>query len=626
MCGINGFTCKDAELIQRMNVATAHRGPDQNGIWCGDTISLGNNRLAIIDLTERGRQPMWDANKRYVIVFNGEIYNYQDIRAELIKKYKFNSESDTEVIINAFKEYGPACLNKLNGIFAFAIWDTQKQELFLARDPIGIKPLYYYQAGDKLIFSSEIKAILEHTNVPRAVDKEAFNLYFSVLYVPEPYTMFKDIKKFPAGHHGIFKNGKLTTTRYWQISNQTDLSSRQDATKRIRELFDDSVKRQLVSERPVGVYLSGGLDSTAVLGSVCAAKHEQVKTFSIGFDIANDKFNADFRLAKETAKFYKTDHHEFVLSVKDVQNTLEEVAWHLDEPNFNPTAVAQYVLSREAKKTVTVVLGGDGGDELFGGYPRYYFSRLISQFQKLPRTLQSVIRGVLKVSGKRDQSAKLSLPRGAERVGAFLAQPSNVLSEVLSPHAVDGMAAARYFSERFFSANNSHNPSRYSYDSHQDFEKQFMNVDRQSWLVDESLLRTDKMTMAWGIEERVPILDYRLVELSQQLPTAWKFSLLQNPNHFQGKAIWREAIADYLPPHVLNERKRGWFTPMAKWLRGDLREFAEAILKRLPEEYFNQVGVMRVWQDHLSSKRYNLNVIWAMIMWQLWYERFIARI
>ena len=593
MCGVNGFNFRDENLVQKMDQVTAHRGPDQSAFWCDEKISLGHNRLAIIDLSPRGVQPMWDAAHEVVIVFNGEIYNYQELRSELEVEYQFNSQSDTEVILNAYKKYGAECLNKFNGIFAFAIWDTRTEELFLTRDRMGVKPLYYFFDGARFIFSSEIKGILEHV-VSREVDRQAFNLFFQLLYVPEPLTMFKNILKLPAAHYAILKENKLEIKKYWDSAPDflpCPKKSYQQTVAEIRETFRDSVKHQLISDRPVGIFLSGGLDSTAVLGAAVEFHSGPIKTFSVGFKDSIDpkKFNADFDLARQTAAYYKTDHHELLVGPNDIWNEIEQIVWHLDEPNFNPTAGAIYLLSKYAKQSVAVVLGGDGADELFGGYPRYYYSRLMGLFLF-----------------------------DEKRVLRFLAQKSDHLEKIISANIYHPTQAAENLQQRYF-INAKNRPC--------DFENYFMRIDREGWLADESRFRSEKMTMANGVEARVPILDYRLVKLSETIPVKWKFNLWQNPKNFQGKKIWKEAIKSYLPEHVLNQQKRGWFTPMAKWLRGELRAPVYEILQQAKQNitHFNPEGIEEMWQKHLTGQVYNLNSIWAIVMWQLWYNKFFKK-
>lgn len=634
MCGISGFNFKDENLIKQMVRVLGHRGPDDSGIFLDEAVSLGHDRLSILDLSPLGAQPMKSHDGRLTIVFNGEIYNFRELREELAVYYPFKSQSDTEVILAAYSRWGRECVKKFNGIFALAIWDARERELFLARDQAGVKPLYYFFDGRRFIFASEIKALLVH-DLPRQVDREAFNFYFHLYYVPEPLTMFAGVKKLPAASWAIWCDGQLKIEKYWAVTDFSDLVSPSEARVKILDIFQDSVRRQLISDRPVGVFLSGGIDSTAVLGAVAEAASPRPRTFSVGFDVPeqSEKFNADFNLARETARHYGADHNELLISGRDILDNLEKIVWHLDEPNFNPTAAAMFLLSQMAKKKVAVVLGGDGGDELFGGYPRYYASRLIGIFQRWPRAAQEAICGGLSLFGRRNLADKLKLPSTAARILVFLSEKQSLLEEVLPSELIYSSLVECHFAEKYFGQFDGSTElaaGKLRVDDflagEGDFEKLFMNIDRQSWLVDESLARTDKMTMAWGLEARVPILDRHLVELAAKIPTAWKFGVLDGPlASFQGKKIWREAIGRYVPSSVASQKKRGWFTPMAKWLRTDLRDFVATVLspENLNADYFNVAAMQKIWQDHLSGRRYNLNLIWATVMWQLWHDRFI---
>src|SRR3989338_6720255 len=352
MCGINGFNFGSEELKKKMNSKVKHRGPDGDGVFVCDSISLGHTRLAIIDLSENAAQPMFNFDDSLVLTFNGEIYNFQEIRSQLQQKgYQFRSNSDSEVILNAYTEYGTECLQKFNGIFAFTIYDRRDNSIFLARDRVGIKPLYYYwdpsaSSGQaKFIFSSEIKAILEH-DINRAVDFDALNIYFRVLYVPAPLTMFKGIRKLEAGSYLVFKNGGLENKRYWQPDDFVDLPDEAEARAEIKKLMKDAVRLQLISDRPVGVFLSGGIDSTVITGIASEYLREKVKTFSVRYDIDSGKFNSDADLAKQTSEYYKTDHHEFLVSGQDAAKNLFDVIKHMDEPVANATQIATYLLSK----------------------------------------------------------------------------------------------------------------------------------------------------------------------------------------------------------------------------------------------------------------------------------------
>ena len=375
MCGISGFNFKDEALIKKMNEVTRYRGPDATGIFLADKISLGNNRLSIIDLDSSANQPMEDTTGRYVIVYNGEVYNYRELKKELKDSYSFRTESDTEVILASFIKWGTLCVEKLNGIFAFAIWDKEKEELFLARDHAGIKPLYYYLDQGKFIFASEIKSILEHP-VSRILNREAFGLYFQLFYVPAPLTMFQGISKFPLGSFGLFKNGNLALSSYTYsvLPPRENIKTKSQAVQETKNVVTQSVCSQMVSDRPVGIFLSGGLDSNIILASLKSSGYKNIDTFSIGFELnskqAEDKFNTDFNLARRSSEFFGTRHHEVTLGHEEIPQLFEDVVWHLDEPVAVPTALSVLKLSRYATDKVKVILTGNGGDELFLGYER----------------------------------------------------------------------------------------------------------------------------------------------------------------------------------------------------------------------------------------------------------------
>ena len=598
MCGINGFNFRDEELLGRMNERIRHRGPDQDGIFLDNNISLGHRRLSIIDLSEKGRQPIFNEDKSLCLVFNGEIYNFQELRKDLLEKgHRFYSQTDSEVILHLYEDYQENCLKFLDGIFVFAVWDIKNKELFLARDRIGVKPLYYYHKDNKFIFSSEIKAILEH-NIKREVNLEALNHYFRLMYVPAPLTMFKNIYKLPQAHYLKLKNvggetSHIEIKKYWDLSGFKEITSKQEIMEKIRDLMKKSVKGQLISDRPVGIFLSGGIDSTSVLGIAREFKKDKIKTFSVGFDIndSDNKFNADFLLARQTSRFYNTEHHELIVSSKDVLENIEKVVYHLDEPVAEPTQIATFLLSKLAKKEVAVVLGGDGGDELFGGYKRYYYSYLLNRFwlTKLFPFLKSRIHA------------------------RFMFQKEKEIDKILNRNINQPK-----LTERFFRKNHL---EKYS---DADFEKLFMITDLKTWLADESLMRSDKMTMAFGLEQRVPVLDHQLVELAMKIPSKYKIS-----SKNQGKAIFIEAMRDYLPKHILeSEKKKVWMTPMSEWLRTELNSRAIEILS--PDyflenkKYFNFDNIQKMFVDHINKKRYNLNLIWAVIVFQIWCKKYLA--
>jgi asparagine synthase (glutamine-hydrolysing) len=596
MCAINGFNFKDEALVQKMVERTRHRGPDQEGYFCDEGVSLGNARLSIIDLSQRGRQPIWNEDKSICIVLNGEIYNFKELRRKLEGRgHTFYSDTDTEAVVHMYEDHGHKCLDFLNGIFAFAIWDRNKKEIFVARDRVGVKPLYYYFDGKRFIFSSEAKAIFEHP-VEREIEKKAILTYFKLSYVPGSLTLFKGILRLPPAHYLVYSEGKVNTHRYWDLEDAPEVSSQKQALEEVRDIVRDSVHRQLISDRPVGIFLSGGIDSTAVLGVASEYSSGRVKTYSVGFagSIDEDKFNRDFYLAKKTSEFYKTDHHELFMSDRDALNALEPAVFHMDEPIANPTQLPTFLLSQEAKKSVAVVLGGDGGDEIFGGYARYYYSRLIDRYQLI---LPGILRRMVPLPlieyflHKKDLALRLHIPQSLGRYLIFMSEKDCALREVLNMDVPEGIGRESFLYEHF------------PQNKFRDFSKYLMYLDFSKWLPDESLLRSDKMTMAHGLEERVPLLDHRLVELAFRIPTKWKVRGKKN-----SKWIFREAMKQYVPAHILNRDKRGWFSPAY---------CADT------QEYLNFLGARKMLDDHISRKRYNMHILWSLMIFQVWYKTFI---
>lgn len=633
MCAINGFNFSDRELIGKMNLANRHRGPDASDIFVEEGISLGHNRLSIIDLSEKAGQPMKSFDGREIIVFNGEIYNFKELKEELKNSYPFKSESDTEMILAAYRKWGADCVKKFNGIFAFVIWDRANRELFLARDHIGVKPLYYYFDGKKFIFSSEIKSILEH-KIPRRLNPEAFNHYLRVLYIPEPLTMFEGIYKFPQASAGSYKDGKLSIKKYWTLqasdhfnpvrktaninnnnifqdnlnkglSNGVNLSKRH-LEEELRNRIEKSVASQLISDRPLGLYLSGGIDSSVILFHMSKMRGG-IDTFSAGFDLKEEeqkeKFNADFELAKKTAVFFGSNHHEVLIKPSEVFDFLERAVWHMDEPISNPTAVSMLKISEFSKKKVDVVLSGDGGDELFGGYERYRLNRLMNIFQKLPRFFRSAaVRG--------SKMRKLNTPPGIERFILFMFQKDAILKRIVSRQFFNTDISKSFFEKKYF-----------NFARRAPFEEILMNVDRQTWLVDFALVLADKMSMANGIEARVPFLDKNLVEFAARVPLKYKVGF------FNTKKILKSAYRGRIPDFLLKQPKRGWFSPGAKWLRMD--EIRDKAKETLSENFYSETSRLfnwpeleQVFEKHISGREYNLTILWAIVTFQIWAKKY----
>ncbi len=595
MCAINGFNWENKEYIEKMNQCLKHRGPDGTGVFLNSDISLGHNRLSILDTRSIANQPMKSDDGRFIIVFNGEIYNFNEIKDEMKSEYDFVTTGDTEVILAAYKKWGKECVSRFNGMFAFAIWDNLEMSLFIARDPIGIKPLYYYWDGDKFIFSSEIKAILEHP-IDRTLNKEAFAHYMRILYVPEPFTLFNNINKLPPSNYLYLKDKKMTINKYNPYKN---IENNSINSKELREVIYESVKRQLISDRPLGIYLSGGIDSTTVLQAVSTFRKDII-TFSVGFELDKDeqadKFNMDMLLARTTAQIYKTQHNEIFVKKNEIIPLLEEAIYHLDEPISNPTIIPMIKLARFAKQRVAVVLGGDGGDELFGGYERYKISLLSVYYQTIPKFIREYINS--------SKLLKLNTKKGIDQFELFMFQKDKELFRVIS-RDFKLEPSKKFFEKKYFDNLNKSGPEL------------LMETDQKSWLVDESLMRSDKTSMASGLELRVPLLDLELFEYSRKIPLNKKINL------FNTKVLLKESMKLLLPKYLFKQPKRGWFSPGAKWLRDpEISKYVRNIFSdkyyQPTAEIFNWGEINDIYDKHLSKDSYHFTMLWAIITFQIW--------
>lgn len=601
MCGISGFNWKDEGKIAEMVQALSHRGPDANGVFTGEGISLGHNRLSVIDLSPDANQPMFDESGELVIVYNGEVYNFQDIRKELEGEYNFKTKSDTEVILAGYKKWGNKVVEKLNGMFAFAIWNKNKQELFIARDHAGIKPLYYFWDGKELIFASEIKAILTH-DIERKLNISAFNQYLRVLYVPEPNTLLENIYKLPPSSTLILKGNSLKIESYGKNMRKISQQSYSETKNVLREKVIQAVRRQLVSDVPVGVYLSGGIDSSTVLFSM-SQFNNKIKTFSVGFDLSSEeeveKFNSDFDLARKTAQFFGTDHHTLKISAQDALGVFERVVGQNDDLISNPTSIPMMLLAEYAKKEVTVALTGNGGDELFGGYDRYRMALFAYYYKKLP----AVVRKVGNMHGK---LLKLNYKSEVDLFAKFMFEKDAKLLRVISPSIFEKDS---YIKEFFY--------DNYLSECEGDPAECFMSVDQRSWLPDQAFGLSDRMSMLSALEERVPLVDKDLVVFASTLPRAYKVDL------FRTKKILKDAFREDLPEFLFSQPKRGWFSPGAKWLRHpEFQKFARDVLSEKyysgTKRLFDWNSVENMWADHVEKREYNLTILWALLSFQIW--------
>ncbi len=600
MCGISGFNWMDERLGVQMSECLLHRGPDAAGVFSEDGITLSHRRLSIIDLSPEANQPMTDSKEELVIIFNGEIYNYLKLKEELKEEYKFKTKSDTEVILAGFRKWGKEVVKHLNGIFSLAIWDKRNSTLFLARDHMGVKPLYYHFNDGKFIFASELKSILAHP-IERKLDLHAFNEYLRVLYVPEPRTMIQGISKLSPGHTLALNNGQISIEEYYKPVINSKPQAFEEAKDKVLKAVEEAVRKQLVADVPVGVYLSGGIDSSVVLACVSKIK-KNVKTFSVGFELEDgddsEKFNRDFKIAEETAKYFGAEHYPLTISVKDVADSMEEIIGAIDDPISNPTAIPMAHLSKFAKQYVTVVLSGNGGDELFGGYERYRMSRKIDFISKIPwliYLLPDRIRNAARMSS-------------LDRLVQFEFIKDKDLRKVIDSEYLKPLEEVRENFKKYLEGS-------------QDKTESLMLADLRSWLPDQALTLGDKMSMKGSLEERVPLLDREVVNLAMSLPLNYKVT------PFKTKKIFKDAFRKILPETLFKEPKRGWFSPGAKWLRKP--EVQSVAYMALNEGYnesmsglFNWQAVNLMLERHIKKEEYNLTIIWMILTFQIWAKKY----
>ncbi len=604
MCGISGFNWQDREAVEKMSGTTSHRGPDATGFFCDEGISFGHNRLSIIDLSPDANQPMHNHAGNLVIIFNGEIYNFKELKGEL-SDYPFRTQSDTEVILAGYEKWGKDVVTKLNGIYSFAIWNKTQKELFIARDHAGIKPLYYFFDGSRFIFASEVKALLSH-DIPRKLNIEAFNYYMRVNYAPAPLTMIQGISKLLPGSTLTLKAQNLEIKACKPGLLPTSHLSYTEAKTRLRSEVMEAVGRQLVSDVPVGVYLSGGIDSSAVL--FCMKQfQENIKTFSVGFELPNKndekKFSYDFELAKKTAEFFHVDHHPLTMTGEDVVSLFEEVVIQNDAPVSNPTAIAMMFLARHTKKEVTVVLSGNGGDELFGGYERYRITLLAKYYHTLPVWIRTILNIFPTLR-------KLDFQSDVDIYGRFMFEKD----ERIFPLIQDAFFQKdSYIKEWFY--------DKYLSSAQGDLVLRSMQTDRESWLPDQALELADKMSMSAGLEERVPLLDKKLISFVTTLPRNYLVTLLNT------KKIFKDAFRVDLPEFLFQQPKRGWMAPGAKWLRDpQVSALARDILS--PDYYepmkdiWNWDELQKMLENHIEMKEYNLTLIWSTLTFQAWAKQY----
>jgi asparagine synthase (glutamine-hydrolysing) len=616
MCGIAGFTRLNGGqrrgIATRINELLSHRGPDQQGVFEGSVATLCAVRLAIIDLAG-GDQPIVTEDGDTAIAFNGEIYNHLEVRAELEGLgHRFRSQCDTETVLRAFLQWDTACFSRLRGMFAAALWSDSRRRLVLARDRIGIKPLYYYRRGDDLYFGSELKAILEHPEVPRVLDAEALDSYLSVNYVPGPHTLIEGIKKVRPGHFLEWRNGKTWMEPWWTLARSPQARSFEDAKEELHGLMQASVREHMISDVPLGVWASGGLDSSAVLHYAAEASAKPLKTFSVSF--AGRSFD-ESRYFRDVARVYGTDHYEFDLNPEeDLQSAIHDFPYYSDEPSADAGALPVWYLSRMSRRHVTVALSGEGADELFGGYLTYMAGHLARPLRRTPVAMRRFLRVAI---GR-------CMPVSDEKIGLEYKLKRWIEGSELHPD------------EAHFFWNGTFSPAErqrlllrpqgnglrtlvesLGIDSAGPIER-YLLTDQNYYLPDDILYKTDRMSMAHSLEVRPPFLDHRIVEFAASLPERFKI------RGFKQKYILKELMRDKLPRAVINRKKTGFDIPAHDWFRGPLRTL---LLDTLSAEAIAEMGVFHapaiqsLIADHLE-RRVNAGYhLWGLMTLFLWMKR-----
>ena len=625
MCGIAGFIDlwesghsrsaeERASILDSMCRIITHRGPDDQGILLQPGVALGMRRLSIIDLAG-GHQPISGEDGSVTIVFNGEIYNFLELKRDLeTRGHTFKTHSDTEAIVHSYEESGASGLKTLRGMFAFAIWDENTRSLFIARDRAGKKPLYYTTTSRGVfVFGSELKSVLRHPDVERDIDPEALDAYFTLGYVPDPLSIFRNIHKLPPGHYLTIAQGGTTLKQYWDFDfHHSPVRSEADTIDELRALLDESVRLRLISDVPLGAFLSGGIDSSTVVGLMARHSSQPVKSFSIGFH--EDSFD-ELKYARLTAKRFGTDHHEFFVT-PDICDVADELAWHLDEPFADSSAIPTYMVSRLAREHVTVALSGDGGDELFAGYSRYQVERNRGGFERLPKFLREGFLHPLSqrlphAAWGRNYLHNVSLDpisRFLDSVSVFssLNRKSLYTSGFASRIGTDGYAGRLFHS---LAGNVKTN----------DPLDRLLYLDSKTYLPGDILTKVDRMSMAASLETRAPLLDHKLIEFATGIPASLKLAGKES------KYLLKQAVKDLVPAEILNRPKQGFGVPIQEWINQQLRSRIRETLNEPRTQqrgYVDSHYVDVLLQEHEQGRRNHSMGLWALLMLELWHRQF----
>jgi len=644
MCGISGIVnCGDREALARMTQVQAHRGPDDSGLWDrqfpdGSYIGLGSRRLAILDLSPIGHMPMCNEDRTVWITYNGEIYNFAELRHELENKgHRFASHTDTEVIIHLYEEEGPECVRRLNGMFAFAICDLRSATpvLFVARDHFGIKPFYYFHDGRRFAFASEIKALLQVSGIETELDPESLHQYLTFLWVPDPKTMFRRIFKLPAGHSATFRKGELKLTQYWDLkfppANQVYTRSEADLADEVRERFRRSVEAQMVSDVPIGAFLSAGLDSSGIVAMMCGAKTSQpVRTYTVTFprkyrvgETTLDDPEVAARLARELGC-----ENQRIVVEPDVTDLLPRLIWHMDEPTADPAIITAYLVCREARKQATVLLSGVGGDELFAGYRKHVAHYWAQAYAHVPSMARRAVESALAALPSMRGTAMKGRLRLAKKMGRSASLTSVDRFITNCTYLDEGQKSGLYASDYRAEASGVDPAGRHRVAfgdvSEADFLHQMLYLDTKIFMTSLNLTYNDKMSMASSVEVRVPFLDRELAEfVAWNIPPHLKLKGLLRPTT---KYIFRRAMRDILPREVLRQPKAGFSAPVDYWLAHDLREMVDDLLAEQQVKrrgMFRPAAIQRYIDEHRGGRHDWSMQLWQFLTLELWMQTFL---
>ncbi|SHQ05253.1 asparagine synthase, glutamine-hydrolyzing [Mycobacteroides abscessus subsp. abscessus] len=615
MCGFIGcvhdksqvFSDGQKQQFENMNNVITHRGPDDDGYFYDSHVQFGFRRLSIIDI-ESGHQPLHFENERYWIIFNGEIYNYVELREELLAEgITFATSSDTEVIIALYSHLKEKAVEKLRGMFAFVIWDKVEKTLYGARDPFGIKPFFYFDDGEKTFFASEKKSILLALQND-VLNYDSLQYYLTYQFVPEPYTMSEGISKLEPGHYFTKKMGsEMEIKRYWKAHFHPVRKSESDFVKEIKDVLFDSVKIHMRSDVPVGSFLSGGIDSS-IIASIAKEFHPAIKTFSVGFD--HNGFS-EIDVAKETADKLGVENISYIITPEEYMNEVPKIMWHMDDPLADPACVPLYFVAREARKHVTVVLSGEGADELFGGYNIYREPQSLDVFNKIPQVGKAFLRLLAKMMPE-GMRGKSFLERGLTPLEERYIGNAKMFSELEKSDLLNTYNKGLDFT----------NITKPLYKESEGYDPvdRMQYIDIHTWMRGDILLKADKMTMAHSLELRVPFLDKAVFEVASKIPTSLKTA------NGTTKYVLRKAAEGIVPEHVLNRKKLGFPVPIRHWLKAEMNEWAKTIIRESDTDYLlNKKYVLQLLEDHCQGKADNSRKIWTVLMFMVWHQVYVEK-